>query len=304
MAPLTPQKIVAGYIPVIHFGYMQLLGRYPEHTVGLFDASITEATDYLRKDIRTLPIDVVKTVLESQGREVIIISKQDIAGLLGQPDTNVIFFDDDLSRSLLDELDGQLQAKIDFESPFLRWDRRSSDTNTEVTADEIVAEEQLDGTIVASLYDEAQRSTDWWRHVGAGTFHEGEFITTHNTAMPHEHITGFESDPRITQSRGVNIDKSLFIHAEALLIANFARQGIALEGKDIYVTTFPCSNCARLIAASGFKACYFIEGYANLDGQRILQEAGVKLVKIDISQQDSTAPSRLRPYPDKKNKAA
>ena len=47
------------------------------------------------------------------------------------------------------------------------------------------------------------------------------------------------------------------IHAEQDAILHCARQGIATEGASIYVTHFPCLNCAKAIVASGIKVIYF-----------------------------------------------
>jgi deoxycytidylate deaminase len=64
-------------------------------------------------------------------------------------------------------------------------------------------------------------------------------------------------------------------------VARAARTGTALEGADLYVTTFPCPACARLIAESGFRRCYFSGGYSVLDGDGILRAAGVELFWVD-----------------------
>ena len=60
-------------------------------------------------------------------------------------------------------------------------------------------------------------------------------------------------DPRSNFDAGKNIELSKFIHAEASLIAQAAKQGAKLEGASIYVTTFPCPVCARLVATAGLR---------------------------------------------------
>ena len=47
------------------------------------------------------------------------------------------------------------------------------------------------------------------------------------------------------------------------------------------MTTFPCPACARLIAESGFRRCYFSGAYSVLDGDAILRAAGVELLWVD-----------------------
>ena len=67
------------------------------------------------------------------------------------------------------------------------------------------------------------------------------------------------------------------------MIAQAARAGRPLNGADLYVTTFPCPACARLIAESGFRRCYFTGQYSVLDGDTVLRAAGVELLWADAT---------------------
>lgn len=102
----------------------------------------------------------------------------------------------------------------------------------------------------------------------------------HNQGQPNDDSPWMEGDPRNIFNRGVAIEMSVFLHAEAGLIAQAARLGQSLQGSTLYVTTFPCPACAKLIAHSGIKRLYFTSGYAVLDGRRIMEEYGVQLVRI------------------------
>jgi deoxycytidylate deaminase len=51
------------------------------------------------------------------------------------------------------------------------------------------------------------------------------------------------------------------VHAEMAAISDAARRGIPLGGCTLYVTTFPCHECARLIVASGIKRVVYIEPF-------------------------------------------
>lgn len=51
------------------------------------------------------------------------------------------------------------------------------------------------------------------------------------------------------------------VHAEANAIAQAARLGQSIEGCDIYITSFPCWDCAKLITASGIKRVYYARDY-------------------------------------------
>jgi dCMP deaminase len=61
-----------------------------------------------------------------------------------------------------------------------------------------------------------------------------------------------------------------------------ARRGISLEGKSMYVTTFPCPACGKLVAFSGIKNIYFKDGYAMLDSEDILKSQGVGIFQVQF----------------------
>ena len=53
------------------------------------------------------------------------------------------------------------------------------------------------------------------------------------------------------------------VHAEMNAIADAARLGRSIDGASMYVTTFPCHNCAKHIIASGIGRVVFIEPYTK-----------------------------------------
>jgi len=79
----------------------------------------------------------------------------------------------------------------------------------------------------------------------------------------------------------VHLELSTTTHAEAQLIADAARRGVATEGAVMYVTDFPCPPCAKLVAAAGVSRLYFRTGYAVLDGNDILVAGGVEIVRVE-----------------------
>ena len=64
-----------------------------------------------------------------------------------------------------------------------------------------------------------------------------------------------------------------------MAIAKAAQMGVSLEGSTIYVTTFPCPVCAKLIVYSGIERVVFSEGYAILDAQDILNSYSITIQK-------------------------
>ena len=53
------------------------------------------------------------------------------------------------------------------------------------------------------------------------------------------------------------------VHAEMAAITDAARRGIAIQGSHLYVTTFPCHECARNIVAAGITKVIFVEPYGK-----------------------------------------
>jgi deoxycytidylate deaminase len=53
------------------------------------------------------------------------------------------------------------------------------------------------------------------------------------------------------------------VHAEMAAITDAARRGVAISGTTLYVTTFPCHLCARMIVAAGIIRVIFIEPYTK-----------------------------------------
>lgn len=53
------------------------------------------------------------------------------------------------------------------------------------------------------------------------------------------------------------------VHAEMEAMLSCARQGIAIQGAELYSTTFPCHNCAKHIIAGGIRRVVYVEPYAK-----------------------------------------
>lgn len=135
--------------------------------------------------------------------------------------------------------------------------------------------------IITTAQCEGQKSSDWWRQVGAVAVRGQKILLqTHNTHLPHPDQPYREGDMRAQFHKGDHLEASTAIHAEALLIARAAATGLSLAGADLYLTDFPCPTCAKLVAAAQFRRIFYLRGYAVLDGQRVLDAAGVEIFQI------------------------
>lgn len=68
------------------------------------------------------------------------------------------------------------------------------------------------------------------------------------------------------------------VHAEANAVAQAAKNGVAIDKSEIYVTASPCLTCFKLLANSGIKTIYFQEFYGDKRITRYAREAKIKLV--------------------------
>lgn len=68
------------------------------------------------------------------------------------------------------------------------------------------------------------------------------------------------------------------VHAEMAALIDGARRGVSLNGHTMYVTTFPCHNCAKHIVAAGLRKVIYLEPYPKsradfLHGDEIVLES-------------------------------
>lgn len=84
---------------------------------------------------------------------------------------------------------------------------------------------------------------------------------------------------------GVLDTKYAFVcHAELNAILNY--RGAGLDGAKLYVSLFPCNECAKAIIQSGIKeVVYLSDKYNGTDtntaSKMMLRSAGIKLTKLD-----------------------
>lgn len=73
------------------------------------------------------------------------------------------------------------------------------------------------------------------------------------------------------------------VHAETNAIIQAAKNGVKLEGAELYTTSSPCWNCFKLIANSGIKKIYYGEFYRSEKSKKIAEQIGIELIKIDLT---------------------
>lgn len=279
---MPKQEIILAYFPVLHEGYRQFLNRHndAQHLYILGPDLIAEFDHLQRKDIRALPPELIVKALQTWDLSfpVSIAQRSDLEAL-NDSTMQVITPQEDEIKTLVEKY--LPNTHVSYDSFFLRWDASRSTKALPVHADTTLSQNEFDQKMIAAGFVETQKSSDWWRQVGALIVKDDQVILqAHNQHVPHEQTPYVNGDPRGNFHKGEHIDLSTALHAEASLIAQAAAQGISLAGSQMYVTTFPCPNCAKLIAYSGIKKLFFQDGYAMLDGESILKSNGVEIIRV------------------------
>ncbi len=277
------EKIIIAYVPVLHQGYRKFFEKHASEVkkMHLFSSEIINQFSHLAKDIRALPPGLVKQAIKGWNifEFVSIVDSEILEFIRTSRKFEIIMPDEDECREVAAKyLNG---CKIEFDNVFLRWDKTKSLAVNEVKFDRNVSIKELEGEIMKCAIKESGKATNWWRQTGAVIARDDQILLMGcNRQVPSSYVPYFEGDVRSLFKRGINIELTTDLHAEAHLISEAAKKGIALEGTDLFVTTFPCPPCAKIVAYSGIKRCYFHSGYAMLDGERILRDKGIEIILV------------------------
>lgn len=299
MGELIPvNDAFVGYVPVLSRAYEELFDSLPEgSSCYVLGGEVISQFDNLRKEIRALDPERAAHYLSTAGYFGTVAVAQSIEGLT-IIENNIHIPDDEIASYIELQLPDR---NITRHAVFLRWNRDNSVMNVEITPDRVVTPDQRQEEIIRVLYEEAGQATNWWRGVGAVlVLGEKVIDVAHNANMPSDYTSAIDGDPRSALRRGMGIEITNDVHAEATLIARAARVGEKTEGGEIFVETFPCPKCAKDIVNAGLVRCYYISGYAVADSEHVMRSAGVEIVQLLTTQELPVSNKvRLVDYPAK-----
>lgn len=280
---MSEKKILIALVPVIHIKYLELFKKYPDHLY-ILDDTILEKWDKfenLKRDLRSIDQKTVCDFIQKSNilKKVGLLTLENLAAL-EEKKASIVMPDEDVSRWFAEKF--LSDRKVEFESVFLRWNRPVSTQELEVSADRIITSEKAHQELIGKADALKERSANWWRQIGAlVTDAKGSVIlSAFNRHVPTQENMAVYGDLRMCFDAGENHHLSNSIHAEASLIGKAARDGISLDGTNLYVTTFPCPTCAKLVAEAGIKKVYYQSGYSLSDAEDILKNAGVEIVLV------------------------
>ena len=70
------------------------------------------------------------------------------------------------------------------------------------------------------------------------------------------------------------------VHAEANAIIQAAKNGVRIEGAEIYTTASPCWACFKLITNAGIRTIYYGEFYRDTKSAEVAAQLGVRLIDL------------------------
>lgn len=278
------------YIPVLNRQYMDWLLRHRGSHLHLISQSLAEhLLPRLARNLIALETSIVADIICSQNlmSKVTILEPSD-SHVRG---THFVSPNEDLLEEFAKKILCPYQT-IEYETIWGRWDMKAVLASQPVITDVDVSVDEVDIERMFALRQLANKSPDWWRQVAASAYRGDQLLAMAvNTHFPDEYEVMIYGDPAINREAGVNTKISLALHAEQGIVSQCAERGISTKGAVLKVTTFPCADCARVIAASGFSEVVFEDGYSNLGAQETLRRAGVRLIRLVSSKSKNPAPA-------------
>ena len=126
----------------------------------------------------------------------------------------------------------------------------------------------------------AKRSNCTRRHVAAVIVKDRHILSTGYNGTPHGTKNCFDGGcPRCSghAESGTHLDECLCVHAEQNAISFAAKNGIATQGADVYVTWSPCVHCAKVIVSAGIKKVFYKYTYdRSQEGIFFLAKNGIE----------------------------
>jgi dCMP deaminase len=129
----------------------------------------------------------------------------------------------------------------------------------------------------------SRRSTCLRRSVGAVLVRDKKILTTGYNGAPsglkHCAEVGCLRE-RLNVPSGERVEICRGLHAEQNAIIQAAFHGVSISDATLYVTTFPCSTCMKMLINAGIKRIVYSEGYPDQLSKDLVREAKIPVVKF------------------------
>jgi len=275
-------KAVVAYVPVVHRELLKFFHSQQALILVLGEDLIAEYSQ-LEHDLRAVRPDESVEMLTGLGFLARVISRDDILHFLSISSAVFVLPQDEVMTDFAERY--LVGRTVEFHNIFTRWHKKNVTSEQEVNPNRMISLDDFDQEVMAVCIDEAQKSSDWWRQVGAVAVREGLILAmAFNKHLPTDFSSAIDGDIRQCFDFGERMEICGAIHAEAAVVSMMARSESSLLDADLYVSTFPCPMCARLIVPAGVRRLFYHEGYSVCDAFDILSAGKVEIVRVDFSE--------------------
>jgi len=124
-----------------------------------------------------------------------------------------------------------------------------------------------------TAYQFAKLSYASRRKVGCVIVKDEQLVSFGYNGTPH----GFDNCCEVN-----DITKREVLHAESNAITKLAKSTLTSVNAELYTTTMPCFDCAKLIIQAGISKVYYCEDYRDSSGVRLLESAGIIVKQVNV----------------------
>ena len=154
----------------------------------------------------------------------------------------------------------------------------------EIMENEILSKEEIAMSLAITV---SQMSKDPHTKVGSCLLSEDkEIISLGYNTIPKYWQGEFPWNRNASEVGEENTKYPYVIHSEANALNNYYGPKYKLENATIFVTLFPCQNCAKQIVESGIKRVVYKDDFYkdtidNLCSKRLLTQCGVEYISFE-----------------------
>jgi len=271
---------IIGTFAIIHRGHLDILDKYPNYDIYIIGDELAKKLYEYEIDLRKMPLAKMTNLLNSLNRQVHTLEENNIDYI--KQSNQLVLIDDEVTEKFK-RLYLTDHPNIIIENGYFYHPVENVYKTEEHQVNLIKNYTDQDIYIMKNAQLLASQSGCFWRQIASIIVKDNQVLyQAYNQMMPNRDECYKIGCIRDNFEPGTKTEVCSAVHSEANIIAQAARDGISLTNASIYVTTFPCPACAKLIALSGIKKCFYNQGWANFDGERIMKAYGVEIIKIDL----------------------
>lgn len=135
----------------------------------------------------------------------------------------------------------------------------------------------------------ATRSTCLRRQIGAIAVKDKRIIATGYNGAPSGMTDCIERGVCIRDKNkipsGTRGELCYALHSEMNLLVQAAKNGIVLDGADVYCTHKPCAICTRLLIGVGIKNVYYLNDYPDSFTDELVKNSNITFIHYNNSKE-------------------